>query len=469
MQRAAQLIRPYLGTKAFYQSALSVMIPVAVQQLINNLFNTVDNVMVGSLDVEGLAMSACTVANRPYLIFFGVFFGLAGAGGLMISQYFGAGDRKTCQGLFSLQMLLGLGDALLFCLVLFFFPAQVMRIFVTDERTIALGIQYLRVICFSYLPVAVSSTCIFSLRALGHNKISMLVSLATMSVNALCNYLLIFGKLGLPALGVAGAAWGTLIARLFEMTFYLVLLARKRTVFSLELGAFRKLRGCVVKTYVRKAIPLIFNELLWSVGLSVFFWSYARLDERSVPAVTIAEQCFQVAAVLAMGTSSAVSVLIGTELGANRLQKAKENCKKLFSLVVMVGAVCTALCVLLGLVMPYAFAVSQELRRMATLLASITALFAPLNFVYGFCFFCLRAGGDTRNAMLLDSGYMWMVPVPASILMAVLLPGRISIVAAMLVVQFLMNAKVALALQVLRKGRWVRNITLENPPEPQEC
>ncbi len=469
MQRAAQAIRPYLGNKAFYKSALSVMIPVTVQQLINNLFNTVDNVMVGSLDVQGLAMSACTVANRPYLIFFGVFFGLAGAGGLMISQYFGAGDRKTCQGLFSLQMLLGLCNALLFCLVLFFFPAQVMRIFVTDQRTVALGIQYLRVVCFSYIPVAVSSTCVFSLRSLGHNKVSMVVSLITMGLNALFNYLLIFGKLGFPALGVEGAAWGTLLARLFEMAFYLVVLLRRRTVFSLDLLAFRRLSACVVKTYAQKAIPLIFNEILWTVGLSTFFWSYARLDERSVPAITIADQCFQVAAVLAMGTSSAVSVLIGTELGANRLQKAKENAKKLFSLVLAVGAVSTVLCVALGLLMPYAFAVSQELRRMATLLAMITALFAPLNFVYGFCFFCLRAGGDTRNAMLLDSGYLWLAPAPVSILMAVFLPGKISIVAAMLVVQFLMNAKVVLALRVVRKGRWVRNITLENPPEPQEC
>ncbi|NLV58860.1 MAG: MATE family efflux transporter [Clostridiales bacterium] len=462
MQRTRHTLRSYMGTKAFYQSALSVMIPVAIQQLINNLFNMMDNVMVGSLDIEGLAMSACSVANKPYLIFFGVFFGLCGAGGLMISQYFGSGDRKTCQGLFSLQMLLGLCSSLLFCVVLFCFPSQVMNIFVRDERTVALGVQYLRVVCFSYLPVAVSSTCIFSMRALGHNKVSMMVSLATMAVNAIFNYLLIFGKLGFPALGVEGAAWGTLIARMFEMAFYLVVLLRKRTVFSLDLLAFRRLGKPVAKTYTRKAIPLIFNEILWTVGLNVYFWSYARLDESALPAITIADQCFQVAAVLATGTSSAVSVLIGTELGANRLQKAKENCKKLFSLVLAVASVCTVLCVLLGLLMPYAFTVTRELRLLATWLTWITALFAPLNFVYAFCFYCLRAGGDTRSAMLLDSGYMWVIPVPISIFMALLLPGRISITAAMLIVQFLMNAKVILALRVLRRGRWVCNITLRD-------
>ncbi len=460
MQRAARAIRPFLGSKAFYAGALSVTIPVAVQQLINNLFNMVDNVMVGRLDELGLAMSAVSVANKPYLIFFGVFFGLAGAGGLMLSQYYGAGDRKTCQGLFSLQMVLGIGFSLLFFGVLFCFPAQVMRIYVKDERTIALGVKYIRIVCFSYLPVAISNTCIFSLRSLGQNKTSMVVSLAAMGVNAACNYILIFGKLGFPALGVEGAAWGTLIARVFEMGFYLVLIFRRRMYFTPDFGAFRTLEKRVVKTYASKAIPLMVNELLWTVGMNVFFWSYARLDEASLPAITIAEQCYMVSAVLAMGNSSAVSVLVGTELGAGRLEKAKENCKKLFSMVLAVGLVCTSLCVLLGLAMPYAFSVSAELRARATQLAMINALFAVANFVYAFCFFCLRAGGDTRNAMMLDSVYMWIIPVPASILLGLFLPGKISIVAAMVIIQLLMNAKVVLALRVLKKGSWLRNITV---------
>lgn len=460
MQRVTRAIRPFLGDKAFYLSALSVMIPVTIQQLINNLFNMVDNVMVGSLDIEGLAMSAVTVANKPYLIFFGIFFGLTGAGGLMISQYFGANDRKTCQGLFSLQMALGACNALVFMALLFFFPGQIMGIFVSDERTIALGVRYLRVVCLSYLPAAVSSTCIFSMRALGQNKTSMLVSLITMGVNAVWNYVLIFGKLGFPAMGVEGAAWGTVIARVVEMGFYVTLLLRKRMIFTTELTAFRSLKRSVVRTYFQKAVPLVVNELLWTVGMSVFFWCYARLDEASLPAITISELCFQIAAVMAMGNSSAVSVLIGAELGANQLRRAKDNCKKLLSLVVVIGTACALLCALLGFVLPYAFTVSDALRRTASKLACIIAVLAPLNFVYAFCFFCLRAGGDTRNAMLLDSGYMWVVPVPAAVAMALFLPGQLSVFGAMAVIQVLMNIKVVVALRVLRKGRWVRNITL---------
>lgn len=459
MQAIQRACRPYLGTRSFYADALRVMIPVTIQQLINNLFNVIDNLMVGSLDIEGLAMSAVSVANKPYVIFFGVFFGMTGAAGLMISQYYGARDIKTCQGLFALQLVIGLVVSVGFCALLGFMPETVMRIFVTDPRTIELGVRYLRIICLSYIPVAISNTCIFSMRALGQNRVSMLVSLATMGVNAVCNYLLIFGALGFPALGVEGAAWGTLIARLFEMCFYLLLLMRKRMVFTLNILAFLKLSKSTVRAFMLKAIPLIVNEILWTFGMNIYFWCYARLNEAALPAVTIAEQCSQIAAVMAMGTASAVSVLIGTELGANRLQEAKANCKKLLTLVIAIGFLCVAVCCVLGLALPYAFQISDELRRLATQITLIMGVMAPFNFVYAFCFYCMRAGGDTRNAMLLDSGYMWLLPVPAAIAMAVLLPGRISVVAAAFVVQLLMNSKVVLALLVLRRGKWVRNIT----------
>ncbi|MEG0268810.1 MAG: MATE family efflux transporter, partial [Clostridia bacterium] len=312
-----------------------------------------------------------------------------------------------------------------------------------------------------YVPVAISNTCIFSMRALGQNRTSVLVSLATMGVNAACNYVLIFGKLGFPAMGVEGAAWGTLIARLFEMVFYIVLLSRKRMVFTLHLLAFLKLPKAVVKSFLIKAVPLITNEVLWTFGMNIYFWCYAHLNEAALPAITIAEQCSQIAAVMAMGTASAVSVLIGTELGANRLREAKNNCKKLLTLVVCIGLLCMMVCCLLGVIMPYAFQISDELRTLTTRVTVIMGVLSPLNFIYAFCFFCMRAGGDTRNAMLLDSGYMWLLPVPAAIVMAVFFQGRITVVFATFVIQLLMNSKVVLALYVLKKGRWVRNLTQE--------
>ena len=462
MQVIQERMRPYLGTRSFYKGALTVMIPVTIQQLINSLFNMVDNVMVGSLDVQGLAMNAVSVSNKPFLLFNGVLFGLMGAGGLLLSQYYGAQDRKTCQGLFWSQMAIALLDAVVFFCLLFFAPEWIMRLFISNEQTVALGVTYMRIVCFSYFPAAVSTACIFSLRSIGDNRVSMLVSLGSMAVNACCNYVLIFGKLGFPPMGVAGAAWGTLLARLFEMSIYLSLLLRKRMYFCFEPRAALELNPRARQAFVKKAAPLITNEILWTIGQSLFFWCYARLDEPSLPAITISELCFQIAAVIVMGNSSAVSVLIGTELGAGRLDQARENCRKLGLLTLMIGLVCTALCCALAFVLPLAYNVSEALRTLSTQLSIMMALFAPLQFLYGFCFFCLRAGGDTRAALLLDSVYMWLVPVPLCVVMALLLPGKISLFMAALLVQIAMYAKIVLAFRELRKGRWIRNITVDN-------
>lgn len=453
------IIKPYIGNRKFYSSALKVMIPVVIQQLINTLFNMVDNLMVGSLDINGLAMSAVTVANKPYTVFWGFFFGMSGAAGLMISQYFGAKDNRTCQGLLVLQMIIGSVAALTVGLALALFPEQIMRIFVTDPRTIELGMDYLKIIWISYIPTAISNIFVYSNRAIGQNKVSMLVSMLAMGVNALCNFVLIFGKLGFPALGVTGAAIGTLIARVVEMTIYLVMLAKKKTIFSLDLSAVFHLKKQQISTFISRSIPLIINEMLWTLGTNLYFWSYARINEPGLPAITIGEQITMIAYAMAMGTASAVAVLIGAELGADRLEEAKANCKKLLALVVAIGLVCVVVCCAFGLMLPNLFGVTPELRAMAMRIVLIMGGFAPFNFVYSFCFFCLRAGGDTRNAMLLDSGYMWIAPVPAALLMAIFLPGRISIVLAVFVVQFLMNAKVVLALMALKKGKWVKNIT----------
>ena len=452
--------RPYRADRAFSRRALGVMLPVAVQQLINSLFNMVDNLMVGSLDLNGLAMSAVSVANKPYTIFTCLLFGLTGGAGLMISQYYGAEDHKTCQGLFSLQVFLSLAISVVFFVLLQLLPRQIMGLFVKDENTILLGLSYLAVVSVSYLPTSISNVCVLSLRSIGLNRLPMMVSLGTITTNAVCNYILIFGKLGAPAMGVAGAAWGTLIARMLEMLVYLALLGSRRMYFSWNLRAALRLPGRTVRTFFVKASPLVANELLWSVGLNLYFWCYARLDEASLPAISIAEVCNMFASILASGTSAAVSVLIGTELGANRLKEARESCKKLLGLDVAVALSSMLLSCLLSVLLPQAYQLTPELRHTATLISLIMSVLCPLQFVYGFCFFCLRAGGDTRNAMLLDSGYMWAVPVPAAVLMGIFLPGKISLWVAVLIVQFLMYAKVFPALWILKKGKWVKNITV---------
>lgn len=459
MRLSLPYLRSFIGDKRFYERALSVMIPVVIQQLINTLFNVVDNVMVGSLN--GISMSAVTVANKPFMIYSGVFFGVTGAGGILISQFYGANEKKQCQRIFSLEFLIGFIASLIFCIILYCFPREIMGLFIKDPETIRLGVEYLQVICFSYIPVALSTTCMFSMRSLGQNKMPMLVSLGAMGLNALFNFGLIFGNFGLPALGVKGAALGTLLSRSCELIFYLVVLAKRKAFFSLDLTAFKGLKRNTLRSFFKRAVPLTGNELLWTVGLNLFFWCYAALDEPSLPAMTIAEQVMQVGIVVSTGMASAVSVMIGTELGANHFDQAWKHTKYLLSLVCMIALTCMCIASVGAFIMPLVFNVDASLRGLATRLTLIYALFYLPNALYGFSFYCLRAGGDTKNATLLDSVYMWLLPVPAALLMGIFGVGKISLTVAMLLIQTLMNSKFLLALWVVKKRKWLRNITTE--------
>ncbi|MDO4483220.1 MAG: MATE family efflux transporter [Clostridia bacterium] len=447
-------IRPYIGNKQFYRKALAVMIPVIIQQLINTMFNVVDNVMVGGLGP--IAMTAVTTANKPYLIYNGMFFGMTGAAGLMLSQYYGAGDDDTCQGLFALEMLLGFLIAGIYGLLLFALPGPLMRIFVTDTATVAMGIDYMRTVSLSYIPAAISSVCIFSMRSLGKNTRPMIISMISMVANAVLNYLLIYGF----GMGVKGAALGTVIARTIEAALYVLILLQRKSFFSFNLSAVRRLTAPVIRAFALRAIPLTINEIFFALGFNVYFWAYARIDEALLPAITVMELTQQVSFVIATGMSSAVSVMIGTALGAGHLDEARSDCKKLFALDTFIGLICTLIGMAGSTVLPLAFDIGDALRATATQLTLLSCIFYVPNAVYGFCFFCLRAGGDTKWATLMDSGFMWVLPVPLSLVLGFFFPGRISLPMALLLVNFTASLKIIPSLLLLKRGHWVRNITL---------
>lgn len=451
-------LRAYIGDRTFYRSALSVMIPVTLQQLINSMFNLVDNIMVAR--ISAVTMSAVTVANKPFLVYIGVFFGFTGAAGLLLSQYYGAGKPQVCQRIFSVEMLFGLLFSLLYSMLLLLFPAGIMRIFVSDATTIDIGVSYLRIVAYSYIPAAFSSVCIFSLRALGLNFLPMVVSVFSIASNAFLNWVFIFGKFGVPRMEAAGAALGTLLSRCLEMLIYIYVLASRKTLFSLRLNAAFKIGKPLLKDYVKRALPLTLNELMWSGGLLAFFWAYARINEAAIPALNVAEQVFNLAWVLFMGVSAAISVMVGRCLGANQFTEALSNAKKLLFMGVIISLLCgvaTLLCTL-GLHVVFNTLDAAQL-AMSRQLLYIHVLMYPFQAVYAICFFLLRAGGDTRNAMIVDGGYMWALAVPAAFLMAFFLQGKIDVRLAYLVIQLIQNSKIFFALHLVKKGHWLRNLT----------
>ncbi len=440
-----------------------IMLPVMLQQMVLSLFNFVDNLMVGLVDAPTLAGVA--VANKVYFIFCFIFFGLSGAGATLISQYFGAEDKDECERLFLLQIVLGLIVGILFVLLLTFFPRQILSVFVKDPITVQVGLDYLGIVKFSYLPAALTMVCLFSLRAIGYNKMPMVTGVAAILVNIGLNWILIFGKLGFPAMGARGAATATLIARLFEASCYLVWIGAGRTIFSWNLNRIRQLSAPVARMFARKSIPLTANEFLYSLGISMIFWSFSRVNEMAIPALVISDQALQISLILFGGQTSAIAVLVGKRLGAGQFDQARLNARLLLIFQGTLAFAVMVLSIASALFLPRLFNIPVEIQHLTTRLIIIQSLFYVIFIVYANVFFILRAGGDMRSAFLVDSAQMWLLPIPFAVLAALVWPELAAshFLWFFLISQVLQNLRIVPCIHYLRRGNWVRNLTPQVP------
>ena len=444
----------------FYLYAAAFMLPVIVQQIVASIFNFIDNFMVGTLGAASLA--GVSVANKPYTVFMCLFFGLTGAGCILISQYFGAKDEKTTQQVFAVQSIGSLILGTLFFVILALFPREIMGIFVTEEATMEAGLAYLEVIKFSYIPAAISMSCAPALRSVGKSRVPMIASLIAMGVNIALNSLLIFGLCGFPRMEERGAALATVIARTAEAAFFVYLLARKKTAFSLDIACARKLPREVMHTYVQKGIPLTVNEVFWSLGQMIFFWTYSRVQESALPALSLVDQVTTIVYALTAGMASAAITIVGNTLGAGDIPGARRKANQLLRMALAISSFCAVLGFGLSFAVPAVYtSLDASLRWIATQLIFIQSICVIPSALYSTCYSILRAGGDTRSAVMLDSGYMWIAVIPTSLLCALVLPalGISDVRIAFLVVQALMNAKIIWALAIIRRGRWARNMT----------
>ena len=232
----------------------------------------------------------------------------------------------------NINLSIGFVVMLLFTGVLFFVPEWTIYPFSRTPEIVDLGLDYIVFAKYTYIPYGISFTCMMAMRAIGLNKIQLKVGIIAVLTNTILNYILIYGKLGSPAMGVKGAALATMIARLLEMAIYLALLIRQRHFYKLDLKGLIFLDWSLMKSMLAKAVPLTANELFFSIGTSLVFKSYMRADELLVAAISVVDTVMNLAFIVFGGLSSAVAIFIGGKLGAGKLEEAKSDAKKsLFS------------------------------------------------------------------------------------------------------------------------------------------
>ena len=335
-----------LGDRALRNSLLGIAIPIALQNLLTYMTGMMDTVMLGQLgEVE---LSGASLANQFGTIYMVLTFGVASGANVLLSQYWGKGDTASIRSILAVAYRVALLLSLLFTAAAFLFPQAILSCFTPDREVIAAGAGYLSIVCFSYTLNGMTNVMLMSLRSVGTVGISVLVYITSFFVNTGLNWVLIFGKLGFPALGMAGAALATVIARGVEFAIAGVFLLRFEKKICYSLGAFLRYDHSFRRDFFQNVTPVMLNELAWSLGNSMVLVVMGRMGRDFVTANSITNITVQVASVFIIGLSNATSVVVGNGIGAGEVRRTKDLARAILVVGAGFGAMVAGMILLLA-------------------------------------------------------------------------------------------------------------------------
>ena len=443
------------SNRKFILDFMALALPIILQSLTGNILNICDTMMVGK--VSAVAISAVTVSNKVFMIFSLCTFGMASGISMFMSQYYGAGDIVKAKKTYKFGLQACTVIALLFLGALTIMPETLIRIFVKGDDIVKLALEYVDIVKWSYVPFAVNQICAVLFRVFKKQQIPMNVSIFSVGVNILLNYILIYGKMGMSPMGISGAAAATLISRCIECAALLVIILffnNGKEVFAKGYGA---LSGSMKLGIMKKTIPLMFNEGIYAIALTLVFRNYCVVNEAYIPAVTVVDNVFDLVNVAFMGCAHAAGIVIGKVLGSGDMEEAKKKSKKIIILGLVVSLLCSFVVIAISGFVPMLFSLTGSLFGMATTLLRTKALFS-WGQGYGLTiYFILRAGGDVKAVLLLDGLFNLYGPFLISTIVTYCTGWPIQIVYMCTEATYLL--KIFIATYFYKRGKWCRNLT----------
>ena len=442
----------------FLKKAVRIALPVAMQGMLNTIVNLVDTMMIGALGATAIA--AVGLANKVFFVFTLLVFGIVSGSGVLAAQYWGNGDIKNIKKVVGLALTLAVAASIAFLVPAVVCPEAVMRIFTASEDAIQVGAGYLTIVALSYPATAVSNTFVAMLRATGRVKAPVVISSCTIFINIFFNYTFIYGNFGAPAMGAAGAALATLMARLAEaLSIILVVYLGKAPVAARFKEMFGYSREFLVQFFSTKS-PVIANEFIWGLGTTLYSLAYGRMGNDAVAAITIATTIQDIVTVLFQGLSAATAVIMGNEMGAGKLKRAERYAKNFLILQFIVTILGALFCVAIRWQIISVYNITPEIAESVSRCIIVFALFMPFKmFNYVMVVGILRSGGDTKMCLLLDCSGVWMIGVPMAFLGGLFFGFPIHIVYAMVMLEEVYKA--VFGYWRYRQKKWLRNLAAE--------
>ncbi len=458
----------FLLNKSFIMSAVAIILPIALQNVINYGVNLMDSVMLGQLG--DVAISAANLGGQPFFLLTMFGFGIASGANVMIAQYWGKNDLVHIRRIMGLAIRLVFFVSLLFTAVCIAVPRQIMSLFTSNPATIESAADYLWIISIGYVFYSLSNCYMTSLRAVERVGVSMVIYGISFFINVAVNYVFIFGKFGAPALGVKGAAIGTVVARVSEFVMSLIYMYAfdKRSGFRIK-DVFSK-SGDILKPFMKTSLPVVGNELLWGFGTVMITLIISNLSNDFIAAGSIATVVNQLALVGIMGVSNAAAVLTGKTVGEGDKERVQKVADTMLLFSVAVGIFGSALLFALRGTILSIYDISAGAKEITS---QLIIILASLQLVLAVDITCivgvLRGGGDTRFAFILDVGTVYLLALPLGAIAGFVL--NFPAWAVYLILRCDTFVKAVLGLIRVARGKWQRDVTVGEKEEavvPQE-
>lgn len=403
--------------KRFFTLLFSLCIPIIIQQLISTSVNVIDTIMISSLGEESVA--SIGVANQYFFLFNMCLTGIEGGSGIFISQFFGKNDFINIKKITGLSIILSLGLSLLFFMPALFFPKGIINIFSNDPAVVKLTSEYFMIIVFSYPLTSISTMFSMSSRSIRNPKLGMICSSIALVCNIILNYLLIFGNLGFPALGVKGAAIATLIARILEFMLIVgyVYIHKKDYVLKFNINHLKEIDIEFLRNFLSKSMPVFINDATWALGSVLYSVAYAMAGTSAIAASQIASSTGNFFIITSICIGIGASIMLGNELGADNIDTAISYSKKFSVLVIAVGILFGMLLIVNIPLLLKIFSVENHLIKDMINIFVIMGIMLPLRAFNTYIIIgILRSGGYTKYALILELACMWICSIPLTFL-----------------------------------------------------
>jgi len=406
-----------MDTKKFYKSFFSLYFLLVFQNVITLSVNLTDNIMLGAY--SEISLSGVTAVNQIQFIFQQML-GAVGEGIVILgSQYWGKKDSAAVKKVSSIAMRFAVGIAVFLFLAVSLFPTQILGLFTTDPAIVAEGSAYLRIIRFTYLIFAMTMTLVACMRTVHIVKIAFQLSVVTLIINFCINYVLIYGRLGMPALGVTGAAIGTLIARIAEFGIVLWFVFKKETNLQMRPADFLHIDMVLVKDYLHIMLPMFLVNSLWGVNTALQTAVLGHMNTRAIAANSAASNLFLMVKSMAVGAASTASVIIGKAVGEGDMTVVKAYSKRLQIMFAVIGCFSGVLLFFLRIPVLSLYDLADETRELAnTFLIILSVICATMSYQMPTNCGIIRGGGSSTYVVKLDLISIWCIVVPLSLFMA---------------------------------------------------